>query len=320
MSESTNTLAGLLLLNDARMSAIEASDVLNDAPVLRRLIAVPASSGGTLHKFLRTLTAPGVGFRGISEGITNAAGVFEEADVTCKLLDGSFSRDRAIALAYRQGPVAYMDKEGMASLRQAFFKLEQAIFGSTINKQFVGLPGNPYFDTTADGQVVNEGGAGGRSVWLLRTTEDGVAVVAGNDGRITMDPEDAIVQAVDSSNRPFTALHRSIMGWFGLQVGSKYDVVRIGNIDGTAGNVVTDDAIANAMSLFPAARQPNLIVMSRTSLKELRESRTATNPTGSPAPFPTEAFGVEIVASDALAENEATLNTTSTTTTTSTQA
>jgi hypothetical protein len=60
--------------------------------------------------------------------------------------------------------------------------------------------------------------------------------------------------------------------------------------------------------------------MSRTSLFELQASRTATNPTGAPAPFPTEAFGVPIIVTDSIPEDEAALNTTTTTTTTSTQA
>jgi hypothetical protein len=60
--------------------------------------------------------------------------------------------------------------------------------------------------------------------------------------------------------------------------------------------------------------------MDKTSWYELQSSRTATNPTGAPAPFPTEAFGIPIVVTDSIPEDEAALNTTSTTTTTSTQA
>ena len=318
---NTNDLAGLILLNNANATEAEASAILNDAPVIRRMFAQKASQGGTQHVFNRMLTAPGAGFRLVNEGITNSGGTFEQITLACALLDASFSRDKAIALGYRAGATSYMDKEAMASLRQAFFQAECAIFRANINKQFTGLPGNAYFDAiTVDSQVVNAGGSGGKSVWLLRTAEDGISVIAGNDGNIDMATEDATIQALDSSSRPYTALHRSIMAWLGLQVGSKYDGARIVNLDGTTGKTLTDVLIAQAISKFAAARQPNMIAMSRTWLAELQASRTAVNATGAPAPFPTEAFGIPIVVTDAIPEDESALNTTTTTTTTSTQA
>jgi len=44
--------------------------------------------------------------------------------------------------------------------------------------------------------------------------------------------------------------------------------------------------------------------MGRAQQHRLQTSRTATNPTGFPAPFPQEAFGIPIVVSEALAQNE----------------
>lgn len=257
----------------------------------------------------------------MNEGITNSNGTFEQVTLSCALLDASFTRDKAIALGYREGATAYMDKEAMASLRQAFFQVECAVFRANINKQFTGLPGNAYLDQiTVDSQVVNAGGSGGKSVWLLRSAEDGVSMIAGNDGRIDMATEDATIQALDSSSRPYTALHRSILGWFGLQVGGNYDAARICNLDGTTNHTLTDVLIASAISKFPAARPPNMIAMSRTSLYELQSSRTATNPTGAPAPFPADSFGIPIIVTDSIPEDESAINTTTTTTTTSTQA
>jgi hypothetical protein len=311
----------MLLLNDANVSPADATVILNKAPVLRRLFCQEASQGGTRHQFKRKLTAPGVGFRLINEGITNAGGTFEIVSQDCALLDASFDRDKALAMSFKKGATAYMDAEGMDSLTEAFFAAECAIFRAGANKQFTGLPGNPYFDQiTADTQVVNAGGAGGRSVWLIRSAKEGVSMIAGNEGRIDMAITDTENRLQDASNRVYTALSRSILGWFCLQVGRKYDVVRIANLDGTTGHVLTDALIALAISKFPAGEGPNMICMSRTSHFELQNSRTATNPTGAPAPFPTEAFGIEIIPTEAIPENEAALNTTTTTTTTSTQA
>lgn len=319
----TNTLAGMLLLNDQNMADIYPNGVLDDAPVIQRAIAIPASQGGTVHKYLRRNTAPTVGFRELNTGVTNTAEVFEDVTVTCKILDASFTRDVMLADAYRKGRAAYIQKETQASLRAAMFELEKAIFNFNISTQFVGLPYFADYADTDNGQIVDAGGTGGKSVWLLRWAEDGVAVVAGNEGRISMLWDDdnptvvQVYQADQGATKPYSAYRVTLGGYFGLQVGSKYDVVRIANLDGTSDDLLTDDILSEAISKFPAGRGPNMIVMNRTSLKELQQSRTATNPTGAPAPFPAEAFGVPIVTSDALGSSEAAVNASTTTTTTS---
>jgi hypothetical protein len=326
-TNSTNTLAGLLMLNDQNMAAIYPTDVLNDAPVVRALFAQTASQGGTLHKYLRELTAPGVGFRSIGQGLTNAAGTFEDVSITCALLDGSFTRDKAAALGYRGGAQAYMDKEGLRSLRAAFYALEQSIFTSnTINQQFNGLLTQGYYDIYSDDQVILASATAGKSCWVLRTSEDGISIIAGNEGRVDMAAEDATVlyHPDKTGVGTLTGLHRSLLGWFGLQVGSKYDAVRICNLDASTNGKLTDILIAQAIAKFPSTRQPNMIAMNRTCLAELQASRTATNPTGAPAPFPMESFGVPIVVTDALPATEtvvaSTTTATTTATTTSTQA
>jgi hypothetical protein len=60
-----------------------------------------------------------------------------------------------------------------------------------------------------------------------------------------------------------------------------------------------------ALALFPASKQPNMIAMNRQSLKQLRESRTAVNPSGAPAERPTAVDGIPIVVTDALVNTEA---------------
>jgi hypothetical protein len=326
MADNTNTMAGLLALNDRNLSGVEASSILQSAPVVAALFAQKASQGGTTHKFQRDATAPGVGFRLINEGITNDTGTFDIVTLTCALLDGSFSRDKAVALGYMGGPTQYMDKEGVKSLRAALFALERALFQSSQNKQFTSLAGNTFFDAiTVDAQVVNAGGSGGKSVWLLRSAEDGISIIAGNDGRIDMSEEDATVVLQDSSNRPYTALHRSLMGWFNVQVGCQYDAARIANLDGTTGHTLTDTLIAQAAIKAKTGMPFNMIAMSKTSLYELWASRTATNPTGKEAEWPTGIMMpngqvAPILVTDGISEAEAALNTTTTTTTTSTQA
>jgi len=319
----TNTLAGLLVLNDQNLAGIYPNQVLDNAPVVQAATAVPASNG-TQHKFIKAAVAAGATFRKINTGATNAASQFTDVTLNCEFLDASFTRDVALAAGFKGGLSNYIQKETGTSLRAAMYAIEQAIFNFDQATQFVGLPYmNDYADTDV-GQIVDAGGAGGKSVWILRWAEDGVALVAGNEGRIDMqwvDESPTIVQVIDALGTNVYSAYRVSLGmWLTLQVGSLYDVVRIANLDATSDDLLTDDVISDALAKFPAGHNPNMIVMNRTARKELQQSRTATNPTGAPAPFPMEAFGVPIVVTDALGDSEAEVDTSTTTTTTSSSA
>ena len=322
MASQTNTLAGLLLLNDQNMSDVFPTNVLDDAPVIMKAHAQPASKGGTAHQYLRRYTAATVGFRELNTGVDNSAEYVEQVDVTCKILDGSFARDVMLADGYAKGRAAFMQRETEAALKTMMFTLEKAIFSNGTGTQFAGLPSIEIFaDTNVSGtRVTDAGGAGGKSVWLCRWGEDALSVIAGNSGRIAFDWNDenpTVTRITTTQTKYYNAYLVTLAGYFGLQVGSSYDVARIANLDGTSDDLLTDDLISTAMSTFPAARPPNMIVMSRTSLKELQQSRTATNPTGAPAPFPSEAFGVPIVVTDSLSDSETTIDATTSTSTTS---
>jgi len=312
----------MLLLNDQNMADIYPDGVLDDAPVVRAAFAVPASQGGTLHKYLRRYTAAGAGFRDIGAGVSNAAEYVEDVSVVCRILDASFDRDVALADAYSKGRAAYIERETRSGLQSGFFALEQALF-TNVSDAFAGLlQFSDYTITTSATQIVDAGGSGGKSVWLLRWGPDDVGLVAGNNGNVSMiwdDNNPTIIEKADDNGNPYSAYRVTLQGYFGLQVGTKYSAARICNLDGTSDDLLDDDLIADAMSAFPASRGPNMIVMNRTALAELRASRTSTNPTGAPAPFPTEAFGVPIVVTDALPTNEATVNSTTTATTNTTQ-
>ena len=317
----TNTLAGMLMLNDQNMADIYPTNVLDDAPVVRAAYAVPASQGGTQHKYIRRKTAAGAGFRAVGTGVTNAAEVFEDFTISCKYLDSSFERDVALAAGYKGGLGAYIQKETFAALKSGFAALERALF-TNVASGFGGLLQFNDYAITGGTQVVDAGGSGGKSVWLLRWAEDGVALVAGNEGRVDMqwDDDNPTMVRVSASGGYRSGYLVTLGAWFALQVGSTYDAARICNLDATSDDLLDDDLLAQGISKFAASRQPNMIVMNRTALSELRQSRTATNPTGNPAPFPTEAFGIPIVVTDILPDAEAAVNTSTTPTTTSTTA
>ena len=324
MAYADNTLNGIIQLNDANVAEIGVTDLLQDAPLLAAMVAVKASNG-TQHKYLKETVAAGAAFLAVNAGVANASGQEELVTNTLTYLDGSFYRDIAIADAFGKGRGAYMEKETQKALRAMMAGLEKQILQSTGSDAagFSGLTSNTLVDGLTDGMVINAGGAGKRSCWLLRTTESDCAVIAGNDGVIKFDFDPDVLMRIltdVATGAGYNALSAALGGWFGLQFGSAYSVGRIANLDSTTNHTLSDAWISKAIACFPATRQPNLIVMDRVLLQELQASRTATNPTGAPAPFPTESFGIKIVVSDhgAITESAMTTTTTSTTTTTTT--
>lgn len=303
-----DTLAGILNLTDANNAPIDVTDLLQSAPLLRVLPAVK-SSHGTSHKYNKQTTAPGVGFRAINTGITNSAGEETQVTVTLAFLDATVRRDIAVAKADPRGVDAYMAGQAEKSLRAAFAHAEAQVINGTGNEAdgFNGLANCTAVDDVGDSMVVDAEGSGGNNVYVIRAGIDDVCLVY-NDENIQMSE----VYRTESNSGAYTKLVVDIDAYLGLQVGSIYSVARIYNLDGTANHTLTDDLISTALSKFPVDRQATHIIMNRTCLKELQQSRTATNPTGAPAPFPTESFGVPIVVTDQI-DSTNTLATTTTT-------
>jgi hypothetical protein len=309
-----DTLAGILTLTDANNDPIDVSDLLESAPLLRRLYA-KKSSHGTQHQYLKEITAPGVGFRAVDTGLVNAAGEEEQVTVTLAFLDATVRRD--IAKAKASGDVeGYMGKQAEKSIKTAFSHMEKQIIQGTGNEAdgFNGLANSVYVDDVGDGMVVltASGAAGTRNVYLLRVGDDDVALTYATENLEMSE----MYRSRGASGAAYTELVIDIDGYFGLQVGSQYSVARIGNLDGSSGNTLTDDLISEAIALAPADRPFNVCVMDRVSHRELQQSRTATNPTGKPSPFPTTVSGpngeIEIIVTDSLSAT----NTIATTTTT----
>ena len=159
-------------------------------------------------------------------------------------------------------------------------------------------------------QPANPGSSGSdqTSCYLIRSGDDDCAIIMGNDGEITVG--ETIIQNVypaSNSTNSHAAYYTPVGSYAGFQLGGTYSASRIANIECatlTATNAFTDDDIYGSLSLFPASRQPNLIVMNRNALRLLRNSRTAVNATGAPAPRPTEVEGIPIIVTDAITSTE----------------
>lgn len=306
MADTFVGLTELVKINNQNLADINVSDLLLDAPLLRRLPAVVASNG-TKHQYLKETGAPVVGFRSVNTGRENSVSADTLVEIDLKLLDASFTCDVAVARAYYRGVNAFIAREAARHLRAAMARFEaQLIYGTQTGGSADGFVGMAdVLDGLSDTMVVNAGGTGTSctSAWLIREGSDDVTVVTGNDGNITID--ESVIQAVEGTAGRFTGYHTPILAWAGMQVGSAYSFGRICNI--TSANPLTDALLAQAIAKFPAARPPTVIVVNRTALYQLQQSRVATNPTGAPAPFPSEAFGIPIIVTDHITNTEAAL-------------
>lgn len=305
MPDSYLTSANVVTFNKVDMD-LTLSDVLDDAPLLRVLAARTCRSNTFVYT--KKTANPAVGFRDINDGVENAKGTYSQVTNTLKFLDASFAVDEAAALVDERGVDHIMGIEAISHMAQAMAEIEEQIFYGTGNQAagFSGLANQTNLDGLSDAQVVNAGGttaSTGSSCWLIRTGEEDLQMLWGQQGVITISERMRVERAGSSAGR-FWALAHAIHGWAGLKIGTTYSAVRIANLTADSGKGLTDSLISQALEKFPANRGPNYIVMNRRSMGQLQRSRTATNPTGAPAPFPTEAFGVPVIVTDRILSTE----------------
>jgi hypothetical protein len=256
------------------------TEVLNSAPLVSRLPISDTADGSSTHKYTKYTQAPVVGFRSENAGRDYSHSVDTIVSVNCSILDWSWRVDHAIAQSWRQGPQDLIAREGLRHLGAALYKLEQQIIYGT--------------DATL-------GDSSGFAGFLQSTDLDAVLVSPAANGLVV---GDTIVTEANDGNYPVFYTPGNMLA--GLQLGGKYSIGRICNLNASdSGAQLDDDKISDLLSAFPSGMAPDFLVMNRDRLKELQQSRTATNPTGAPSPFPSSAFGVPIIVTEALVNTEA---------------
>jgi len=316
MANDLITLADLQKINDQNLADIEVTDLLQRAPLFAAL-AAGESSNGTQHKYTKETGAPVVGFRAANTGRDHGKSQDTLVTINLKILDASFHVDKAIADKFGKGPEAYIEREGMRHLKAAFFKGEQQFINGIAGDAdgFTGFVDADTIDGLDDEMVIDGGGAGDAdaeltSIFMLRTVNDDTDVMAITDTNIEMD--ETVVQFMpDGDGKLFPTYATPITGWLGLQIGSKFSIGRIPNINVAKGATerVTDDLISRLAEQFPSGHEPNLIVMHRKARGQLKRSRTATTVTGVAAETPKDWEGIPIITTDglSLAETAVTL-------------
>jgi hypothetical protein len=260
---------------------------------------------GINYRTLVRTALPTVGFRNVNEGSATSKGTYENRLVECFTLNPIWNCDVAAADAYEDGAPAFIAMEGMGMTEAAIRTLcTQFYYGAGANGDAKGHPG--LIDSLDATMTVDAGGttaSTGSSVWAVRFGLQDVCMVWGNRGDIQL--ADVVTQQIlDTNNNPYMAYVQSLLARPGLQVGRLQSVGRIKKLTADTGKTLTDALISQLLEKFPAGMPPDVLFMSRRSLGQLQRSRTATNPTGAPAPFPSEAFGVPIAITDSILDTE----------------
>jgi hypothetical protein len=315
MADDLHAIADLI--GDAfDLAPIEVSDLLKASPFIAALGMVP-SSNGTTHKYTKETGAPVVGFRAENGGRDLDSSDDTAVTVNLKILDYTWQVDVAVADAWRRGRAAYVAREGSRHVRATLIAYEKQVINGTVGigdaAGFTGLRQASTVDALADTMVVDATGTtvnGASSVWAVRLAEDGVTGVFKGEGDAFEVGETVVVPRVvnpGTDNKTFPTYYTPGCTWLAMQVGCAFDIGRIANLTSQAGKTLTDALISQLLEKFPIGFGPTHLLMSRRSRGQLQRSRTATNATGAPAPIPEESFGVPIIATDAIADNEALL-------------
>lgn len=300
-------MAVFTLLDIAKAAGVEEMiDETTKAHPELRLISARTIKGLNYKTLVRT-GLPTIAFRNANEGTAASKSTHENRLVETFIMTPRWSADKAIADRHEDGPAALMSVEAAGQIEAAMQTVcKQFYYGTTSGVgDAKGHPGLvQMYDATNN--VVDAGGTTantGSSVWLIKHGPLDVQWVWGNNGELA--PGDVDIRDVlDAGGNPYEAYVQTMNAYPGLALHSLRSAVRIKKLTEDSGKGLTDDLLADAMALFEVGIKPDLILMTRRSLKQLKKSRTATNPTGAPAPTPTDYEGTPIFATDAILNTE----------------
>lgn len=262
---------------------------------------------GIHYKTLVRTAVPTVAFRNANEGVVATKSTFENRLFETYIMNPRWECDRAVADAHEDGAQALIAIEGLGQMEGAMRTLASQFYYGTGTggdaKGFPGLIGT--YDAT--NMVVDAGGttaATGSSVWAVRFGVQDVGWLWGNNGSLTLDPVKE-QRVTDGGGNPYTAYVQELLARPGLQQLRSFSVGRIKKLTEDTGKGLTDALLGRLFAKFPVGFPPDVLFMTRRSREQLRASRTATNPTGAPAPTPTDWEGTPIAVTDAILDTEA---------------
>lgn len=272
---------------------------------------------GTQYKATVRVGLPGVSFRQANLGGTLAKAKYENRLYDCYITDTPWTCDKAIADAHEDGAAAYIAAEAKGiMLAQMILLGKQFYYGSSkapgdISVQFsdpLGFPGLLQMYDAAN-MTINAGGTTANinsSVWAFSWGDEGVQWLYGQGANPLALTDVKEIVLPDANGNPLTQYHQQLLSWVGLKLGSLKRAACIKNLNSVdSGAGLTDKLLRQLTQIFPVGYRPDCIMVTRPAMTQLINSRTATNPTGTPPEFPTTFDGIPLIQTDSIQNTEA---------------
>ena len=305
------TSTDVLKINNSEDLVGLIEDVVKDIPEINFFAASPVQKNS--YKTLALTALPSTAFRATGSYREFQTATLTNKTVECKYLDASWILEKAVAQQSDWGEDFAKALTQRAHLKSEFFTLAKQIWQGTDSDAngFTGL--DAIIDAVVDGgkkEMVVTANTGSitdaSTVYAVRTGIDSCQLAWGSNGQFNeSDVREQLLTTKDSSKTSGAWFYaQDLGGWVGLQVTSKYAAGKITGLSATnTKQGLNDDLLYELIERFPVGMKPDGLFMSRRSFSQLRQSRTAYNAIGAPAPYVQEFEGIPIYVTDAIPDN-----------------
>lgn len=305
------TSTDVLKINNSEELVGLIEDVVKDIPEINFFAASPVQKNS--YKTLALTALPSTAFRATGSYREFQTATLTNKTVECKYLDASWILEKAVAQQSDWGEDFAKALTQRAHLKSEFFTLAKQIWQGTDSDAngFTGL--DAIIDAVVDGDTkemvvtANTGSITDAStVYAVRTGIDSCQLAWGSNGQFNeSDVREQLLTTKESAKTSGAWFYaQDLGGWVGLQVTSKYAAGKITGLSATnTKQGLNDDLLYELIEKFPVGMKPDGLFMSRRSFSQLRQSRTAYNAIGAPAPYVQEFEGIPIYVTDAIPDN-----------------
>lgn len=305
------TSTDVLKINNSEELVGLIEDVVKDIPEINFFAASPVQKNS--YKTLALTALPSTAFRATGSYREFQTATLTNKTVECKYLDASWILEKAVAQQSDWGEDFAKALTQRAHLKSEFFTLAKQIWQGTDSDAngFTGL--DAIIDAVVDGgkkEMVVTANTGSitdaSTVYAVRTGIDSCQLAWGSNGQFNeSDVREQLLTTKESAKTSGAWFYaQDLGGWVGLQVTSKYAAGKITGLSATnTKQGLNDDLLYELIDKFPVGMKPDGLFMSRRSFSQLRQSRTAYNAIGAPAPYVQEFEGIPIYVTDAIPDN-----------------
>lgn len=316
------TLANLLHGTQPQAEREIIEGVLYEAPLLSRLPA-KIIRGTDYRQRVRT-ALPMIMATAYNAGVRPFRSSYEVQNAQCYPYQTLAVVDKKLVHAHPEEFGAWMEEEIRGAIRGIMATLEyHAIYGKGVSN--TGMPGlvdviGDHMTISADSDHATDATReqSGTSVWALNLKQGvGPTTVWGKSKAIRFGAQretDLTMPTVNGESGIMPAYVRDLDFHVGLSQMSEYASARLVNVSDN--KPLTDTLLEQLVSLMPSAVQPDVLVMNRKALRQLRASRaqslTYVKKSGSNqmtyADLPRDFDGIPIIVTDMILNDETEAN------------